>query len=620
MSATDDHKDGLLPLAERIRWTGYLRMGVALAPIPLWHLQPEPPLASATAVTVAALAYLVLGVLSAGLERLPRRAARAGLTIGLLLDGLYLAWVFFALSTLQGAGGLLAVIHVVGVTLLMSFRSGTKVAMWHSLLTLFVLQARSDEAFLPLVPEPLQPFPVYGFAIQLGIIWAATLSTATFAAINERELRRRRYDAEALRRFGANLETCYDPARILELLAEFGREELLAARVVGLMGSSEPHEESFDGTTHRPSGDRSELILAEPGARPVPRAAPDLHDESIVYEALRSKETLRCRRVGATDAEWLGSLLPEASNLAVVPLMVEDPYFGALILEYGRPSRWRRTRRLERRLVAAAEQASAQAGLALGRALLMIQLQDAAQTDGLTQIANRAMFDDMLERECDRSLRSGEPTAVALLDLDHFKLLNDTHGHLEGDQALRDVARSLRIVCRQSDLPARYGGEEFAVLLVGAHTEAAATAAERFRKAIEEIDRNAPVTASVGVAVWPHDGITARELVAAADTALYAAKHAGRNRVVISSPQLFGSDVDAPIAPSPEALASTTGPLVETAAPGPERRGSASDRRGTAADRRSDPATPVADRRVDAATPAVAPASPAAGATETDAG
>jgi two-component system, cell cycle response regulator len=235
------------------------------------------------------------------------------------------------------------------------------------------------------------------------------------------------------------------------------------------------------------------------------------------------------------DAHWLELLLPDASNLAVVPLMVENPYFGAAVLEYGRPSRWRRTRRLERRLVAAAEQAAAQTGLALGRALLMSQLQDAAQTDGLTQIANRSMFDDMLERECDRSLRSGEPIAVALLDLDHFKLLNDTHGHLEGDEALRDVARSLRAVCRQSDLPARYGGEEFAVLLVGARAEAAALAAERFRKAIEDIDRSAPVTASIGVAVWPHDGITARALVAAADDALYAAKHAGRNRVVISS-------------------------------------------------------------------------------------
>jgi diguanylate cyclase (GGDEF)-like protein len=96
------------------------------------------------------------------------------------------------------------------------------------------------------------------------------------------------------------------------------------------------------------------------------------------------------------------------------------------------------------------------------------------------------------------------------------------------------VARTLRTVCRQSDLPARYGGEEFAVLLVGATASQAAVAAERFREAIADMDRAVSTTASIGVASWPQHGITARELVGAADEALYAAKHAGRDRIVIS--------------------------------------------------------------------------------------
>jgi two-component system, cell cycle response regulator len=527
-------RDGLIPLAERIRWTALLRIGFSLAPPAVWYAQSR-AVVGATAILVPALAYLLLGIASLGLERVPRRVARAGLTLGLLADGLYLAWAFYALGSLDGHGGYLVALHVVGMTLLMSFRSGLKVAMWHSVLALVVIEMKSNPALAGLVPGDPRPFPVISFTLYLGVIWAAAVTTATFAAINERELRRRRYDAEALRRLSLDLETCYDPARVLELLAEFGRQELLAARVVALLDTGEAHEEAYDGSVHRPSGDRSELILLEADGQPVPCTPPETIDPaSVVHDALSRRETLRLTKLGAVDAEWLGALLPAAANLAVVPLAVDQPRVGALVLEYGAPSRWRRARRLERRLIATAEQAAGQAALAVGRALLMRKLEDAAQTDGLTQIANRGMFDESLARECDRSLRSGEPLAVALLDLDHFKILNDTHGHLEGDQALRDVARTLRAVCRQSDIPARYGGEEFAVLLVGASATQAALAAERFREAIAEMDRPVRVTASVGVASWPGQGITARDLLAAADDALYAAKHEGRNRVVVN--------------------------------------------------------------------------------------
>jgi diguanylate cyclase (GGDEF)-like protein len=120
---------------------------------------------------------------------------------------------------------------------------------------------------------------------------------------------------------------------------------------------------------------------------------------------------------------------------------------------------------------------------------------------------------------------------VVLLDIDNFKLLNDSHGHIAGDTVLRQVAAALRECGREYDTIARYGGEEFAAVLPGCSSGLAMQVAERLRAAVEEAPTEVPVTASAGVATYPYDGIDIDGLLSAADQALYASKRAGRNTV-----------------------------------------------------------------------------------------
>lgn len=154
-----------------------------------------------------------------------------------------------------------------------------------------------------------------------------------------------------------------------------------------------------------------------------------------------------------------------------------------------------------------------------------------ARVDGLTGVANRRTFDDELERAWTLARRARVPLAVAMIDIDRFKALNDERGHLAGDECLRRVAALCEGTLRRSgDCFARYGGEEFAAVLFNADAAAAGLLAERVRAAIQN---DGHVTVSVGVAAAvPRDGGSASELLARADAALYRAKHGGRNRVV----------------------------------------------------------------------------------------
>jgi diguanylate cyclase (GGDEF)-like protein len=159
-------------------------------------------------------------------------------------------------------------------------------------------------------------------------------------------------------------------------------------------------------------------------------------------------------------------------------------------------------------------------------------------TDPLTALANRRRLTETLQAEWNRARRTGEAVGAFMVDIDHFKLLNDRYGHLVGDSCLRQVAGALVETVRVTDLVARYGGEEFAVILPGTETEHTLMVAERARKAVEALgleNADAPsgvVTVSIGVAaVRPSSGVTAEELIAAADAALYEAKRCGRNNV-----------------------------------------------------------------------------------------
>ena len=172
-----------------------------------------------------------------------------------------------------------------------------------------------------------------------------------------------------------------------------------------------------------------------------------------------------------------------------------------------------------------------------------------SQVDGLTGVDNRRHIEERLTEMFDHAARLNEPLAVVMCDVDHFKSVNDTHGHQAGDAVLRQVADVLRHTAREIDRVGRYGGEEFLVLLPGANLQDAVAFAERVRQAIADREfaydgGSVRRTLSAGTSAWPHPEIRHQEaLVKAADEALYVAKESGRNRVVAYQSSEFRAHV-----------------------------------------------------------------------------
>jgi diguanylate cyclase (GGDEF)-like protein len=175
------------------------------------------------------------------------------------------------------------------------------------------------------------------------------------------------------------------------------------------------------------------------------------------------------------------------------------------------------------------------------------QLEAEASVDRKTGLATAACWQAGADRTFADAERTGRPVGVLMVDLDHFKRLNDTHGHRAGDDVLAAIGACLRAQLRDADLAGRFGGEEFTVLLPGADVAETMTAAERIRATISTLHVTTvdtrgrrvvitDVTASVGVAVHPHDGATAGECLRVADSLVYLAKERGRNTVVGAGP------------------------------------------------------------------------------------
>jgi diguanylate cyclase (GGDEF)-like protein len=192
--------------------------------------------------------------------------------------------------------------------------------------------------------------------------------------------------------------------------------------------------------------------------------------------------------------------------------------------------------------------------LTLGRAVLKFLLPDAedekyqrqlyeiSTRDPLTNLLNRRSFNDRMAVEIAYARRHGSLLAALMIDLDHFKQVNDTHGHLAGDRVLARVAAFVQGQVRIEDIVARYGGEEFIVVVRGIPASGVETLAERIRSGVETLpieheETPLPVTVSIGLTTRQGSAaLTAEELIAAADQAMYRAKSAGRNRVSVEPP------------------------------------------------------------------------------------
>ena len=185
-----------------------------------------------------------------------------------------------------------------------------------------------------------------------------------------------------------------------------------------------------------------------------------------------------------------------------------------------------------------AELACTLAGVSMENIYLFDKVNELAIKDGLTGLYTHRAFQSRVEEEILRAARSKTPFSVVMADIDHFKSYNDTFGHQAGDTVLKAAAEVFSGGVRDIDFSARYGGEEFALVITGEGKERAAAVAERLRAALEARAFNfggkpSRVTASFGVAEFPAEGVTASQLVRAADERLYKAKEAGRNRVVL---------------------------------------------------------------------------------------
>ncbi len=277
------------------------------------------------------------------------------------------------------------------------------------------------------------------------------------------------------------------------------------------------------------------LVEEEQGLKPL--ATVGISDPNRVAANAQVTAALRSRQMRRLDVALeqvvIDSVLMEqtAREVVIVPLTFKDVPLGALVLASVDQFS------LSTELLIGHFQADL--GLALSNALSHHRLERLAALDPLTDAYNRRFGLVRLQEEFGRALRVSSPLGILMIDLDHFKGVNDTYGHLVGDRILRAATASIRRICREGDILMRYGGEEFMVVVPGAADADVLDIAERIRRAIAATevmdgDRRVTVTASIGAVTYPsRDAASATDLVAAADNALYASKQMGRDRVTV---------------------------------------------------------------------------------------
>jgi diguanylate cyclase (GGDEF)-like protein len=238
----------------------------------------------------------------------------------------------------------------------------------------------------------------------------------------------------------------------------------------------------------------------------------------------------RTRNVPNSRFDTISTVVPGTENddeaFVCVPLLAHDRVVGTLNVY-----RTGDDRAFTEAEVALVERFATMAALAYEAARQREHLRHQAATDGLTGLLNHRGSQEVLRGEIETAALAGTPLSVAVVDLDHFKRINDSLGHAEGDKALAAAAAKLRSVVRTGDAVGRLGGEEFVLILPGVKGEAAAEAADRARAALADVQvGRIRLQSSAGVATFPEDAQEAAELLERADAALYAAKHAGRRQ------------------------------------------------------------------------------------------
>jgi two-component system cell cycle response regulator len=356
--------------------------------------------------------------------------------------------------------------------------------------------------------------------------------SAHMAALHEsREVLKR-----SLTRFGETLRSTHDLDKILGVVLDTSIDALRAS--AGLLAVVQPADEGDGDHPGQPA------VLTVVAARGVDPTTLHLHEgEGIAGYVALTGEPLRLP-LDPGDAgpptvpeRALGEA-PFATGVWA-PVFAQGRIFAVLCL-FDREDRVPFTAGDLDTVLSLSDQA----GVAIDNVMLHQEAQRLAITDAMTGIWNHRYFQLRIDQEMDRASRFHRPFCLVLFDIDDFKLVNDTHGHLVGNAVLIELARRVRSEVRDIDVLARYGGEEFVLILPETDAEGGQRAAEKIRQAIAQDpfgrDRLVVVTVSVGVATFPRDGADQTTLLRSADVALYEAKARGKNRTVLYDPSDVG--------------------------------------------------------------------------------
>jgi diguanylate cyclase (GGDEF)-like protein len=519
--------DEYTALSDRMGYLLVLRLALAAVAVAWSAIRPEALGTPYLALLGVTAAYVSVAILA---EVGRRRSGRHGFTVMsalLLMDGLYLAYAMYITGATQSPIRFLIYLHLVAVSLLASYRTGLKIALWHSLLLFVVLYAQAAG----LVPA-VDVLPGRGIdfdrmpVLNVTSFWLFALATSIFSAMNERELRQRRADLQALVDVGARLDDVADPvlqARVVldGLAARFGFGRGL---VIGAAGDSL-------------------MVLASRGAEEWSGTAPA---DAIIRRSWERRALLPTKGIDPGANPLLAATLPDARNLLISPMIADGRPVGAIVVEH----QSRTVFGIERRVASILGQFSAVAALNLRNAVLLRHVQELAERDSLTGAANRHMFqvtlEQTLEAETARATDPDRITAVLFIDLDDFKVINDSLGHAAGDELLIAVTDRITGIVRQGDLVARLGGDEFAILTDDEPD------LRRSRAMAERLVRDlrvpyvlgkqpVTVTASIGIANAREAGRDAGEVVRNADVAMYMAKANGKSGFAVFDPGMHAA-------------------------------------------------------------------------------
>jgi diguanylate cyclase (GGDEF)-like protein len=512
-------------LNERMSHLLFLRLALAGMVLGWAALRPH-----ALGVPYPVMAVVTTGYLLAAIafEVFRRRTDRTGFTILnslLLLDGVYLAFAMYATGGTQSPMRFLIYLHLVAVSLLASYRTGLKIALWHSLLLFVVLYA---QAAMLLPPVDTVPGAALAFdslpVLNVTAFWLFALATSIFSAMNERELRNRRADLQALVDLGTALDAVGDPVHQARIVLD-GLADRFDTRRAVVLGASD---------------DRI-VVLAGRGVADVQSAPASV--DAIVQKAWDRREVLPVRRLDAERNPLVAAAIPNGRNLLVAPMVAEGLPVGAIVVEH----RSRSVFGVERRVLSVIAQFASVAALNFRNAVLLRHVQDLAERDSLTGAANRRMFQEALEHTISAARKGrSRVTAVLFLDVDDFKIVNDSLGHAAGDALLVAVTERIGALVREGDLVARLGGDEFAILTSDdADLHRSRAMAERLVRELRTPylirDEQIQVTASIGIASVRGKEQSAEEVLRNADVAMYMAKANGKARFAIFDPGMHAA-------------------------------------------------------------------------------